>query len=765
MTIDVSKVDRAPPFVDDASDSRSLRLRTYAWVLGLVYFVTIGGTPTGDALGATRAFNLVIATVLIILWSRALLRDHDRTDELVLLAVVLFMLTCLTSSFARQSFEASVQAVALASAYYFGRRDFRHDYTRNMVLLALGLLGVTLAIGLGMLWLLTWLNWLAVSQWTVWPPLSLSLPTGIVSHRHEAALMLALLYPALWTSPFRRLRWIPSIAATPFLVAVIVMDGSRTVWMALAVATLLIAIPSFKAHLAQIDKHLAILVAVVLLAVILLAVVATPLGNGLYLRMSNLLTLSARGNLWSAAASLWGTHPVTGLGPGSFPFAYLLTDYFQFSGWDPRNPDNGLVQLITETGMLGVAAAGSVILAVVRAIRKFPHRRLELWALIVFMFATIGMNPTDFLYLLVIALAWAAMATLPTTSVSSAPSRAFPLVRSLAAICLLAAALLVGTSGVAYDISRSAYQRGDRAASESILLAAAFLDPNQAIYLRERAALRLERGDFDDAIAGYRRVLALAPVDEAAKRGLALALTKEGESSAALAEIQGAVNRQRFSDRNTLLLAVIASHVGDMSTATRAFEEFLALSPSAALSPRWPISVTGSREEVIEAAVSRGLANTRASFGLNLTYLALATGNSQLVDLAANAVIPELARSASSLQSLARCNPAEAWEVIEPAYREEGSNGAYWITRAIIAMIAETDSAQSRELARLYAGAPEQPGAGTMLADGFGDIYKYRRLPFYVQDGLSAEIRTLQEPIPLSVVAPDIYSVSCRSNS
>jgi tetratricopeptide (TPR) repeat protein len=516
--------------------------------------------------------------------------------------------------------------------------------------------------------------------------------------------------------------------------------------------------------LAQIDKHLAILVAVVLLAVILLAVVATPLGNGLYLRMSNLLTLSARGSLWSAAASLWGTHPVTGLGPGSFPFAYLLTDYFQFSGWDPRNPDNGLVQLITETGMLGVAAAGSVILAVVRGMGSSRQRRLGFWALVVFMVATVGMNPTDFLYLLVISLAWAAMATPPTASVSNIPSRAFPLVRTLAAVCLLVAALLVGTSGIAYDIARSAYQRGDSTASESILRAAALLDPNQAIYSRERAALLLERGDFEGAVAEYRRVLALVPVDEAAKRGLALALANEGESSAALAEIQGAVNRQRFSNRNTLLLAVIASHVGDMSTATRAFEEFLALSPSAALSPRWPISVTGSREKVIEAAVTRGLGNTRASFGLNLTYLALATGNSRLVDLAANAVIPELALSAVSLQSLARCNLAEAWEVIEPAYREEGSNGAYWMTRAIIAMIAETDSAESSELARLYAGAPEQPGAGTMLADGFGDIYKYRRLPFYVQDGLSMQIRTLQEGAPLSVVASGLSATSCRGN-
>jgi O-antigen ligase len=93
---------------------------------------------------------------------------------------------------------------------------------------------------------------------------------------------------------------------------------------------------------------------------------------------------SIRGRLWADALMLWQNAPVLGTGLGTFDVAYprfrTIEAPFTFS-----HAESDWVQLLTDTGLLGVglalAALSSVALALARQVRQAPTRAGRLFAL------------------------------------------------------------------------------------------------------------------------------------------------------------------------------------------------------------------------------------------------------------------------------------------------------------------------------------------------------------------------------------------------
>jgi tetratricopeptide (TPR) repeat protein len=628
-----------------------------------------------------------------------------------------------------------------------------------MVLVTLAIAGGVIAIGMGILWAARWLEWAETSQWAVWPPLTLNLPTAFFAHQHEAALMVAMLYPAVWCLAGARLRLLALGLITPFVILVIVLDGSRTVWLAAGTATLILGAVLLNSRRLTFGKRARWLLASLLVAAAAVLLL-TPIGLLVYTRITAVLTLFARGDLWSNGIGIWLRHPITGLGPGSIPFGYLLTDFYQTTGWSPRNPDNALVQLLAETGVFGIAAAAAALAAVASAIKgRTPPPVAALWAVAVAAISTIGMNPTDFTYLLVIIVVWSALAAppavrlreVPGTETTSKPwKRFFTPLHGLAALSLSVAVLLAGAASVTYDMARAAFIRHDTPASLALLQTATALDPGEAIYARERAGVLLSSGRVDEAIRAYESVLALVPIEPVAHRGLSLALLKEGRALEASAVASAMASKQLYSAKNLAIAAVAADRAGDRDAARTLLADFVSMTPGAAIKPDWPTGIGAQRlTATASEALDRGLQRGNRGDGFNVVLLAATTANIVELKSAMDVVVPQIRGTASALAALATCETSSAWGRINQAYDSENGEAAYWIARAMIAAAARVDAEENLRLAKLFLATPDAPRGDDFLSDVFSDVYRYHRLPFGISNTAGTELAALLRPTPL----------------
>ena len=110
---------------------------------------------------------------------------------------------------------------------------------------------------------------------------------------------------------------------------IVLLDGSRNLWLAIAVASaVMIAIRTRQWLRKRLTPRRLGLIGVALGGSVFIAVtagIATPL----VARLANSETVLARGDLWTASVDAWLTRPLFGWGAGSYPFLLQQTDYFQ----------------------------------------------------------------------------------------------------------------------------------------------------------------------------------------------------------------------------------------------------------------------------------------------------------------------------------------------------------------------------------------------------------------------------------------------------
>ena len=101
--------------------------------------------------------------------------------------------------------------------------------------------------------------------------------------------------------------------------------------------------------------------------------VLTGVGGIVLHRLATIGTIEMRLAIWEGALTAWSAHPITGGGPGTFPFLLQPTGYFDASSYAPPHADNLYVQALAELGLLGVGALAVLAAIVVRRwIRRPP---------------------------------------------------------------------------------------------------------------------------------------------------------------------------------------------------------------------------------------------------------------------------------------------------------------------------------------------------------------------------------------------------------
>ncbi len=704
------------------SRAPALTLRQLALAGALLYFILIGGTNLGTYVTAFAAINALIAAALIGLWVIELPRNNDLTDRLLLGALLAFLLTCVTSAFPRMSFDAATSLMAAMAAFGIARGELASMRAERVMITVLALCGLVLSMGFLALWIPYWIEWWQGTGAA--PPLDLPLPPGHYWHFHFAAMLLALLLPATLQLRARQGARPIAAAASVGALGAVAMSGARTAWMAL------IAVAIGAIVLERRRRPATLLwVGAVVTATLTVLWLTGGLAN-VAARMLNTFTVAIRTETWSSAIAIWLERPLTGWGPGSFPAV------FRFSQTMPTFPDAGtdaqnvIVQVLLESGLIGLTAlilggAGLVI-----GIRRHGGRSpYALAGLAIVGLMSLTDLPSSFPVLFVAGIAWAALSA-PRQRDGVEPGAlrpAWPLVLSTALgamIVVAVASTLLGRN--AFDQARLQVEAGDLEGSRHSLGVAVAFDPSMALYWRERGVRAAETGDGHESRNYLERAHELNGGDATTLRALAVLAVNDGRLADATQLAQGAVDLRVTRLQNNLLLAWVATRAGEHQLAAQARSDALTWSPWAAAAPTWA-KVFGpvSTSELRQAAAAWG-SDVDRQRNWEATWLRAMT------DAEPPAGLP---RALAAVDAVVQCDLSRASTLLADA-GEAVDDRAWLAARLMLSSLGDDPDAYRAAVeiavlrrSELALPARTDPGPRTLFGDFDEDIRLYKTLP------------------------------------
>lgn len=566
-----------------------------ALTLALMYMVLLGATYIGELSPEVALLNAAVAAPVLVIYLTRAPRLADGFDKLTLVAVLLFIGSCMLSTLPRMSFEPALAAVTFAAALFVARGVFRWDPNR----IALGWTLILLSAVLTALTALRWgeylTEWLALTGWQSAPPLNMELPAFPWSHRHDLALLVTMLYPAWWIGRPSAIRKAAAVVVGLLVLFVVVVDGSRTLWLAIVLggmASLVLAAVRRAPALARMgDRRIWILV---LAASVTLAglFVVSGVAGALIERLTNFESVGWRTAMWGALVDSWLAHPAAGSGPGTFPWLLQQTPYFDSSSFAPRHPDSAPIQALAESGLIGIAAIAILVGAVSRGLIQ-RNQRAATFALTTFAVASIASNPTDFAFMVIAAIAWVAYALPREQSAMAAPEEKRPSSPGFA-FARLGLLSVVGLAwfatcfaAISYADARRAVGRDELSRAGDALERATALDPGMALYRRQLGTLHYALGDLDRAAGELRAAAMLNPSDDLAWRVLALVASVEGDVERRRAALGEAIRLQRSDPSNLVLSARWGLASDETDAAFETLAEVVQAWPSIVYSPAW----------------------------------------------------------------------------------------------------------------------------------------------------------------------------------
>lgn len=715
-------------------------------VLALTYFVFLGEFGQRDPHPILRILNAVAAGALIVTYIVRAPSQTDRVDRGILLALLLFATAAVVAQFPRQAFDALLAALLYAAAFFVARTLLASEAGRLAFVRCLIGLSAVLTFLTAARWLLPALEWWSLTGWTVIPPLDLNLNANPWGHRHDLTLLLVMLYPSWWIGRIGPRRAAGATVFGALTLLIVLVDGSRNLWLAVALASAALFIPVAWRHWPR-DRGRQVAVGIGLLASIVAVAASGVLGSVLE-RIFTTGPIAARGAMWGPLLDAWLAQPVAGYGPGSFPWVLQLTDYFDTKSWAPRHPDSVIFQLLPEAGLLGVAAVLVVTVTLLPAVLRGRSQAAG-WVLFTFALAGLAANPTDFGFLVAVAIGWAAFA-IPRSVEGPIPmpvGRRYVTLASLGCFAVIAVAwIATSVADIAYLSARSSIH-GERVA-EAIprLELARRLDPGMALYARQLGTAQLVTDDIPRAIESLEVAVQLNPSDDAAWRTLALAHAASGDSAPAWAALEQAVETQRSDPTNLLLTAKWQMQDGRDDDAFATLAEILQAWPETVAAPGWsellPPGVTTL--DLIEVALdrwSRGLPTPRVADGQD-TLLAAMAGHTDAAEAFAREWLGLSLGPAYA--AVMACDPDASAQLAE-APGNVRRTSVYWSLVVRQSRLDGHPDGRAERLLAIMTGAPlsspltdetlnpvNENGVGGFSAD----IWGYRREPItWANDG------------------------------
>jgi len=699
-----------------------LPVRQLALLIALAYFVLVGGTNLGTYLVPFAAVNAIIASALVALWLVELPRNNDLTDRLLLLGLLAFLLTCVTSAFPRMSFEAATSVTSAVAAFGVARGELRSGRADRAAITVLAVCGSILALGFLAAWIPQWIQWWRGTG-TI-PPLDLPLRAGPYRHYHIAAMMLALLVPALFQFRQRARIGLFARAAVIAALAGVYMAGSRTAWVSLLLIGVATIIVRVRIRPAVIAGAVAVVGGLGVLAF------AGALGATAS-RLLTTLTLAIRAETWASALDIWLERPVTGWGPGSF------ASVFRFQQDLPIFPDPGghahnvFVQVLLEAGVVGLVALvlglAALVIGIWRNERRSPY---ALMGVAVFGLMSLTDLPSNFPMVLAIGVCWAALAAPRMTEegVATVSSRRmWPLAMSGVMGAIIFGAVTSTLIGwAAFDAARTHLNGGDLSAARRALDQAVAFDPSMPLYWRLRGTLAEQAGDRQEAKGDLERALELNSGDATTLRALAVLAVDRGELAEAIHLARRAVALRVTGLNNQLMLAWVAIESGDGELATQALGDALIWYPWAAAAPTWTALFGPEVEPALHRAAAAWQTRDRER-SWEATWLRAMTGAESLADLVS---------SSAAVNAIIRCDPGQA-----ARHLTDGGGAAHdkagLTPQLMLASLLNDQDAFRAALAvaillksDLRNLAVDDPGPASPFSDYAEDVGLYKRIPF-----------------------------------
>ncbi|MBA2633106.1 MAG: O-antigen ligase family protein [Chloroflexi bacterium] len=546
-------------------------------------------------------------------------------------------------------------------------------------------------------------EFLALTGWSVFPPLGLRIDSRPWGHPYDVALLGVMLYPSWFLRRPSRVRVGAAAIVGCLLTASVILMGSRAVWAA-SVGGLFVWILPLIAGRWRTWRRRAVAIGIGSAA--LLGGVVLVAAPSFLDRVLDIATLGQRGQMWLAGINAWLTRPIAGFGPGSFPWVLQQTDYFDTNTLAPRHPDSSVFQLLPEVGLLGLLAAGVILVALTPRLwrRRSSGARFALGAFVV---ASLGSNPTDFPYLVVVAVLWAAIASPRVNATRRASGRRARAISIASYACLAVIGLAVACASLAsvyYDLAGRFAGSGQLERAARSLDAAVALDPNMALYWRQRGTVQLLQGEPEVALSDLRAATDINPSDDLAWRTLALALKDAGRVDEAHAALGKAVAVQRSDPTNLL---VLAAWTASSAPADALLAELVQAWPPLLSAQAWASVASGPSvtTRVANLALRRwetGAASLEPPTTQGEWLTLLASPGDLLSEVAAMPGDPTLTEASLRL-SLCGERAASALRSLPRAYQRFGE---YW---ALVVQLAAEGGAFDERAARAYsliAGRP-----------------------------------------------------------
>ena len=672
----MSRAWTLPPF----RNPNALELRGLAAAAALLFFMLVPGSASPDAGPALQLLGGGLSGGLILAYVLQMPRRADSLDSWLLVALLFFLCACLTSTFPRQSLGSAFVVLTYVSGVFVLRDILSSPSAHKAFAYGLMTLSGFLTVVIAFQMIVPFIRWWSLTNWTVFPPLDMYALAQPWNARYETTLLVVLLYPTWWLANPGKLRSALRALVGAAVLACCVIAGSRTVWAAALVGVVVAAGPTVASVVRRRRMVPAFLAMIAVLASMLLL-------SGAWLSLADRLAGAApvaeRLSVWGPAIQQWLERPLTGLGPGSFPWILHLTSYFNTHTFSPSHPDSAIIDAASEAGILGLTASAIVVASVGRTVFSRGPRVAQ-FVIAVWLIACVTLTPTVSEYLVVAMIGWIGIAaphqSRPVATSSDLASPELPrlrplLVSALSIVLVAGGAITAGT--ILYWAAQQDIASGNLGGAARSLTAATMLDPSLALYPRQAGTLKLIEGQAGAATIPLRRAVILNSYDDVAWRTLGLAYNASGRPADGMRALERAVEIDRSDPTNLLLLAAAEQTTGNEARAEALLAEVVQAWPTIVAAPGWDaFAAPAPNSALLARAYSRWVAETPSPRPLSYQELLLG------VMVGAGIEIPQEAGGipsplADSYVAVMRCDSTAAG-ALAGVPNDERRNTMYW---------------------------------------------------------------------------------------
>jgi O-antigen ligase/tetratricopeptide (TPR) repeat protein len=728
----------------------------------LIFVLLIGGSEFGRLVTGVRAVATVVGGGLIVSYAYLLPKRHDLVDRLVLLAFLLYVITCVTSVSPRDSVSAATTGLAYVAAFYLARDLTGTSGGERMATTALGLVGVVLSLVFVIVWGQEWIAWLAVPGAGA-PPLDLELPGGMFRHQYLAASVIAMTMPAMVLLSIRAGSWPVGVVGTLSGLAVIVMSGGRGLWLA-GLAAVVVGVVLSR-HM-RLPRNTGLRWA----SIAVLAIALIALWGPLTSRFGTTSTVELRLAIWQDSLNEWTHSPIVGFGPGTFARQFQLSGYNDTYSAVIPHAHNAAVQSLVEGGLVGAAALAMLVGALVIGVRKAGRIH---WApasaITFFAVSCLTDNLSVNAFLIAPLIAWLAIAcprSAPVAVFRSSRAIRYAAVPLLTIIACASVAMLF--AAWRYDDAAAAARRGLSPEVIASLRQAVTADPSFALYHRDLGVWLLAAGDIERAERELAIAVGLNPSDLQARRSAALAHGAAGSRDASINAAVAATRINATQVENALTLALVQQTLGNTDAEFSALVEAVRIAPWITAAPEWQhVFPAADLSRIVEAASESWEIDATKSYRN-------AQARAWLAGLAAGDDPADADLGILAQKHILACDRAGADAVLARVRPDDRTRLTAVVARLMYARAFGGETDDDRALLRM-----RDPGLGA-IADGVArgsapswdyshDTRYYDRLPVIPPHGLSLPTQAsgisawLRDPIEAAKVgAPDSPLAQCR---